>query len=101
VGGAAARGPLRQPRAPAGDACRDDAAAVLAVRRAFGRGSRDDPRDVRARRARRSASSDARDGPDGAGSTAVHRAGRRAGVRAGPPRTLRGNRPHRPDAGGG
>src|SRR5690606_22502614 len=49
VGSAAERRPLREPGAPPGDSRGDDAAEVLAVRRAFERGGRDDPRDVRAR----------------------------------------------------
>ena len=41
VGSAAARGPLRQPRPPAGDAGRHDAAALLALRRAQRRAGRE------------------------------------------------------------
>src|SRR5690606_27968390 len=49
VGGAAEGRSLREPRPPAGDARRHDPAALLALRGAFERGSRDDPRHVRTR----------------------------------------------------
>jgi 7-keto-8-aminopelargonate synthetase-like enzyme len=50
VGGAARRGALRQSGAAAGDARRHDAAALLAVRRAFERAGRRNPRHVRGAR---------------------------------------------------